>query len=227
MSTLCTKFVQSKLFSTMTPPAIVPARYPVSLAERTALGPEVQRFPGTLTDFAALLDQCEYPIEFQIDQIIAMSIASDPHEQIVANVLGLLYNIYTGNPEYKRYGSNRHVFVEQGPVAYSPDASVVRGTPDVFEYASGKTANRNPWLIVEILSPSTRWRDWGEKLEFYKQIPALQHVLYIEQDKPSVNHFQRLPADNRWSSMEYNALEQGFEIDGQQVGLRAIYENVL
>jgi Uma2 family endonuclease len=211
----------------MTPPATIPAKYPISLAERAALGPEVQRFPGTLTDFAELLDQCEYPIEFQIDQIIAMSIASDPHEQIVANVLYVLGTLYTGNPEFKRYGSNRHVFIEQGPVAFSPDASVVRGTPDVFEYASGKTANRNPWLIVEILSPSTRWRDWGEKLEFYKQIPALQHVLYIEQDKPSVNHFQRLPADNRWSSMEYNALDQGFELDGQTVGLKELYENVL
>ncbi len=210
----------------MTPPATVAPKYPVTLAERLALGPELQRFPGTLADFAELLDTCGYPIEFDTDHIIAMSIASDKHEQIVANVLGLLYNMFTGNPNYKRYGSNRHVFLASGPVAYAPDASVVRGEPDVVEYAPGKTANQNPWLIVEVQSDSTRDRDWGFKLRDYKVMPSVEHILFIEQDQPIVNHFTR-QEDGLWVSVEYNALEHKVTMEGHDMLLTEIYENVL
>ncbi|MDX2135717.1 MAG: Uma2 family endonuclease [Saprospiraceae bacterium] len=210
----------------MTPPATVAPKYPVTLAERLELGPEPLRFPGSLSDFAELLDTCDYPIEFDTDHIIAMSIASDKHEQIVANVLGLLYNIYTGHPNYKRYGSNRHVFSASGPVAYAPDASVVRGEPDVVEYSPGKTANRNPWLIVEVQSESTRDRDWGDKLRHYKDMPSVEHILFIEQDRPIVNHFTR-QENGLWVGVEYNALEHIVVIEGHEMRLMEVYENVL
>lgn len=48
-----------------------------------------------------------------------------------------------------------------------------------------------PLLLFEVLSPSTRIRDFGEKLPCYKQIPSLQHILYLETDNVKVFHFQR------------------------------------
>ena len=143
---------------------VLTKKYPVTLTERLELGKEELRFPGSFDDFVELLGICEYPIEFQENKIIAMSIASDPHEQIVTNFIGELHIIFKGNKDYHRYGSNRHVYLEKAKCAYSPDLSIVKGTPDIFEYSKGKTANKNPWLLVEILSGSTRTKDLGAKL---------------------------------------------------------------
>jgi len=71
---------------------VLTKKYPVTLAERLELGNDEQRFSGSFEDFVQLLEICEYPIEYQAETIIALSIASDQHEQIVANFLGSLTN---------------------------------------------------------------------------------------------------------------------------------------
>jgi Uma2 family endonuclease len=200
--------------------------FPVSLEERLALGNEEQHFPASLQEFADLLEVCDYQIEYQDHEIIAMSIASDPHETIVANFLGILHIIFKGNPHYRRYGSNRHIFLPEYPAAYSPDASVVKGLPEIAEYSKGKTANLNPWLLLEVLSESTRLRDLGEKLTRYKKIPSAQVIVFVEQGAPFVTVFEKEEGSNRWSSKDYDDLSQSFYLGGKPVLLADIYENV-
>ncbi len=204
----------------------VAIKFPVTLAERLEMEADEPRFPGTLAEFADLLEVCEYPLEFQNGEIIAMSIASDPHERIVANILFVLGLIFKGEQLYRRYGSNRHVFIPEVPAAYSPDASVVQGRPDIIEYAKGKTANLNPWLLVEVMSGSTRGKDYAEKLPRYKKMPTVQYIVYLEQDFPLVTVFQRSAETGRWISMDYDSLEQSFIIEGREVLLSDIYENI-
>jgi Uma2 family endonuclease len=43
---------------------------------------------------------------------------------------------------------------------------------------------RHPLLLVEVLSPSSHSRDFGEKLDDYKDLPTLQHYLILSQDEP-------------------------------------------
>ncbi len=207
--------------------ATVAEKYPFTLEERLALGREEQRFEGTFEDFVQLAEVCEYPVEFYDGTILAMSIASDHHEQIVANILGVFFVSFKGNPEYKRYGSNRHVYIPAASQAYSPDASMVKGEPEVFEYSKGKTANLNPWLVVEILSESTRTRDYGVKFGNYKKIDSLQYMLFIEQDKPMVTLFSRIDDTTRWESTDYNEPEHEFHLAGKAIQLADIYEDVV
>lgn len=202
-------------------------KFPITLKERGELGSDPYPFEASMEEFGDLLEVCEYQIEYQNGTIIAMSIASDSHEQLVANLLGVLFLLFKGNSNFKRYGSNRHVFIAEAKVVFSPDASVVKGEPEVVEYAKGKTANKNPWLLAEILSPSTRNRDWGEKLTLYKNIPSLKYLLYIEQDISLVTVFERRDEDGRWSSIDYNTLAQSFTVEGQAVSLADLYENIL
>lgn len=201
-------------------------KYPVSLAERLKLGTEDLLLPGTLQDFFRLAAVCEYPVEYQDGNIIAMSIASDSHEQIVANILGVFFVIFQNDPAYLRYGSNRHIYLPQFECAYAPDASIVKGTPEVFEYAVGKTANQNPWLLVEVISESTRRKDFGNKLPRYKKISSLQYLLYIEQHEPLVTVFTRLDSASRWSSMDFNQLDQSFSCGNHTIQLADIYANI-
>ena len=201
-------------------------KYPITLKERLELGPEEQIFEGSLEEFAALVEACEYPLEYEQGKIIAMSIASDIHERIVANLLGALFLALKAQKEYIRYGSNRHIYLPEFQCAYSPDASVVKGEPEVFEYALGKTANVNPWLLVEVLSESTRQKDFGTKLPRYKKMESLQYILFIEQDVPLVTLYHRMEDPSRWASLDYNRLEQSFELAGHSVSLADIYENI-
>lgn len=201
-------------------------KFPISLKERQKLDDTPQRFPGSLEEFVQLADACDYPIEFENGNIIAMSIASDLHEQIVANILAVLVNLLKGNPDYKRYGGNRHVFIPAHNCAYSPDASIVKGEAEIFEYARGKTANTNPWLVAEVLSGSTRMRDYGEKLPKYREIPSVKYILFIEQDRPLVTVFSRMEDPGRWQSIDYNAPEQSFELEDRKVNLSDIYDNI-
>lgn len=202
-------------------------KFPVTLEDRLELGAGELRFPATLEEFADLLEVCEYPIEFQENEIIVKSIASDPHEQIVANFLYILGTIFKGNPDFKRYGSNRHVFLPEYPAAYSPDASVIKGRPDIIEYAPGKTANLNPWLLLEVLSDSTRQKDMGEKLPRYKRMASTRYIITVEQSYPLVTVHQRPDGETRWKADDYDDLEQSVELHGKPVLLADIYENVL
>jgi len=95
---------------------VLTKKYPITLAKRLELGDGEHRFAGNFEDFVNLLEVCEYPIEYQDETIIAISIASDPHEQIVVNFLYELGRIFKGNKNFKRYGSNRHVYLEKPDV---------------------------------------------------------------------------------------------------------------
>jgi len=205
---------------------VLTKKYPITSAERLALGNEEQRFSGSFEDFIQLLEICEYPIEYQAETIIAISIASDPHEQIVANFLYELGRIFKGNKDFKRYGSNRHVYLEKAKCAYSPDLSIVKGVPDIFQYSKGKSANKNPWLVVEILSGSTRRKDLGEKLPRYKQCKSLQYIIFLEQDSCLVTVYTRIGKSYRWRSTDYDKLDQSFTINEHTIIVEDLYENI-
>ena len=185
---------------------------PTSLTERLELGPQALHFPATFDEFVALLEKAEYPVEYERGEIIVRSIATDEHERIVANLLGALYVELKDKPSYGRYGSNRHVYIPDLRKAYAPDVSVVKGKPEEFEYSKGKTAYTNPWLVAEVISPSSRNRDFGEKLQGYKSIYGLDYILYIEQAQPFVTLFERIPGTQRWKSTDYDDEAQLLEM---------------
>ena len=203
------------------------ATIPTSLDERLrTLGPGETLVPASFSDFTACLSECEYPIEYERGNIVIRSIASDEHEQIVANLLYALINQFKGNSDFKRYGSNRHVFIEALDKAYSPDASVVKGQPTPFTYAAGKEAYTNPWLVAEVISVSSRNRDFGDKLLGYKSIPSLQYILYLEQGRPFVTLFERLSDSERWHSTDYDSLAQSLPLGGFALEMGDLYDNL-
>lgn len=203
------------------------AKFPVTIAERAKLGVKPLRLSASWEEYLDLLETCEYQIEYNQHEIIAMSIASDPHESIVANILGVLYNVLDKIPDMQARGSNRHVFIEEFPADYSPDAHVVKGTPVERILRKGLTANTNPYIIFEVLSPSTRDIDLGEKLPRYKKIPSVRQIIYVEQTYPLVTVYSRIGDSNRWENVDYDEPEQTFMIEGQKVRVKDLYRKVI
>lgn len=70
---------------------------------------------------------------------------------------------------------------------YEPDVLIRGGEPlrpDAIHVA-------DPVSVVEVLSPSTRSRDSGAKLEDYFRLPSVQHYLLIKTDTGSIIHHFR------------------------------------
>jgi Uma2 family endonuclease len=68
--------------------------------------------------------------------------------------------------------------------------------PDVLVYCGprvlrGAREVPNPIILVEVLSPSTRKRDHGVKLEGYFTLPSLHHYLIIDPDRARLVHHRR------------------------------------
>jgi Uma2 family endonuclease len=70
---------------------------------------------------------------------------------------------------------------------YEPDALVRCG-----ERLPGDTVKlSDPVIVVEVLSPSTRARDAGAKLEDYFRLASVRHYLIVKTDSRSVIHHRQ------------------------------------
>jgi Uma2 family endonuclease len=70
-----------------------------------------------------------------------------------------------------------------------PDTSVYCHAPELTD--NNRTL-LNPVLIVEVLSPSTRSYDRGDKFMHYRSIPSLQDYVLIDSEMVLVEHYQRI-----------------------------------
>ena len=119
-------------------------------------------------------------------------------------------------------GADQRIATGDGVYTY-PDASVVCGPLELSSHKGTGTVH-NPCVLVEVLSPSTRDYDLGDKLESYKSIPALRHVLLIEAEEPHVRHVRRTAEG--WETLEIRALSEVVEFMGVALPLSEIYEDL-
>jgi Uma2 family endonuclease len=67
--------------------------------------------------------------------------------------------------------------------------------PDVLVYCGPKLRKArevpSPTIIVEVLSPSTKKRDHGVKLQGYFTLPSLHHYLIVDPDRRLLIHHRR------------------------------------
>ena len=52
-----------------------------------------------------------------------------------------------------------------------------------------------PTIVVEVLSPSTAARDYGEKVDGYFSLPSVQHYLILSPEQRKVVHCRRGQGD--------------------------------
>ena len=71
--------------------------------------------------------------------------------------------------------------------AHEPDALVYCGD----QVPGSAVEVPNPVIVVEVLSPSTRYIDAAAKLVGYFSRPSVQHYLIIDPEKPLVVHHRR------------------------------------
>ena len=108
---------------------------------------------------------------------VAMAGAKRRHAQIVVTTLAPLHAQLRGKP-CQPFSADTAVRIPDSNIRF-PDAGVDCGTLRDDEVAADK-----PTLVVEVLSASTRFLDLFRKLEDYKSVPSLQHIVIVEPDEP-------------------------------------------
>jgi Uma2 family endonuclease len=155
--------------------------------------------------------------EYADGAIVAMAGASPAHNIVAANTVAALHARFAGRCLVM--GADQRVATADGLRTY-PDALVVCGPMELSQY-KGTATLHNPCLLVEVLSPSTRDYDLGEKLERYQTIPALTDVLLIETDRRDVRHVRRTLEG--WETRRFTGEQDVIELVGVSVPVEAVY----
>ncbi|MBX2799151.1 MAG: Uma2 family endonuclease [Myxococcales bacterium] len=174
----------------------------------------------TLVDYFRIERMSVEKHEFSGGQIYLMAGGTPRHNYIVDRVAMLMAQKLDGTPCFK-LSADQRIGTPDGLYTYS-DGSVFCGTMEVTDH---ETAT-NPTVLIEVLSDSTRSYDRGEKLDRYKTIPSLQHILLVEPDATDVELWNR--GDDGWRRVVL--VEAHDDVDLSAIGVRfsvgAMYQGI-
>lgn len=119
-------------------------------------------------------------------EVYAMTGSSPRHSFVKTNLTASMVVLARGGP-CEVYDSDLSIRI--GDNVFYPDLSVHCGPLDT--HPEDGYAAVSPVLIAEVLSPSTEGWDRGVKFACYREIAALRHVLFVDPDKNTVEHYQR------------------------------------
>lgn len=177
-----------------------------------------QRKPWTVQEFLAWEETQPEKFEMVDGIVFAMAGGTANHATIAVNVASALHQKLRGSA-CRTYNSDMKIVGEHFS-AY-PDVSVTSSPPRGRE-----TVVREPVVIVEVLSASTRDRDLGSKRTNYQQIDRLQHYLVIDAETCRV---EAIPRDgNGWRSQTFERMEDAIDLAavGGKLGLAEMYADV-
>lgn len=151
--------------------------------------------PVTIADFDIFVEtQADNAVYELVDgKIVMMTNPNQRHEQIAANIGWALKGEMDKRGCRTYLGGMRAQLSDRidGTDKTKPDVVVRCGlTPPAAETRNHIT---DPLVIVEVLSPSTMDVDRGSKLEFYKALPTLRHIVIAYQDQLRIEHYRRVP----------------------------------
>ncbi|NJO17289.1 MAG: Uma2 family endonuclease [Thioploca sp.] len=173
-------------------------------------------------EYLAMEETTQVRHEFLQGKIFAMSGGTFNHAVLSGNVYFALKTKLREKP-CQPLNSDMRIHTPAGLDTY-PDVSVYCGQPELTD--NNKTL-LNPVVIIEVLSPTTRNYDQGEKFRLYRSIPSLQDYLLIDSERIAASHFHKL-ANADWLLHEHTVSSDIILLPAieQPLSLAEIYENV-
>ena len=140
----------------------------------------------------------EFKNEYIFGEVVCMAGGSPRHARIIANAIREL-GIRLSEGPCGVFSSELRVTLNPKTGYVYPDVTVACGE---LEYVDGhEDTITNPKLVVEVLSPTTRNHDLGDKARLYWKVPSLSDVIFIEQSRIGIEHWHR-SSDGGWRNTE-------------------------
>lgn len=162
--------------------------------------------------------QSDIKYEYADGQMYAMAGASLKHNIITANIFGLLWN----------HLKNQSCFPLSSDMLLETSSTQYR-YPDVMVICDNDSSDddyirKNPLIIIEVLSKSTRKKDKVEKRQEYLALPSLQEYVLIEQNFTEIDVQRR--SESWRSSYYYLGDKITFESVDVTLSVEDIYQRV-
>jgi Uma2 family endonuclease len=132
--------------------------------------------------------------EYYQGEIFQMAGGSGRHNQISSNINTIL-NVALFDRDCIVYPSDMRILVQANGLYTYADTLVVCG--EVQYLPNREDTVTNPVLIVEVLSPSTRNYDRGDKFRLYRDLETFKGYLILEQNSVQVEYFSK-QTDGSW-----------------------------
>ena len=128
----------------------------------------------------------------------AMAGGSAAHADLIRNIGFSLHTRLRGSPCCVKMTGMRLRIAAADAVFY-PDVLVhCEPTADPVHTMELTEAR----LVVEVLSPGTQQFDRGAKLQAYRQLPGLQHIVLLSSQEQAAWACHRVPATAEWSPLQ-------------------------
>ncbi|MFI5196871.1 MAG: Uma2 family endonuclease [Chitinophagales bacterium] len=176
----------------------------------------------TIEEYLEMENAATEKHEYYQGEIFAMSGPKYQHVQVSGNIYSSLRQKLKGKP-CQPLGSDMRVHIEKNTLFTYPDISVVCGDPLFLNNDEWNLLN--PTIIFEVLSPSTKNYDRGEKFRLYRDIPTLKEYILIDPEAILVEAWG-INAQGNWELKEYKTINETLQLGSIQVSLelREIYE---
>ena len=156
-------------------------------------------------------------------EIFAMAGGTAAHALLIGNMQAHLHGRLRGTP-CRSTSSKQRILLPNNDAAYA-DATVWCGPADLRP----DHTLTNPTLVVEVLSPSNANWDRTGKLDLYRGIPSLKHVLLVAHDAWHLTLVSRRE-DGSWSyetagpgeSVRLDAIGVTLSVDEVYEGMDAV-----
>jgi Uma2 family endonuclease len=178
----------------------------------------------TVEEYLEAEEACEERFEFLDREMVAVGYGGLRHSLIVTNVAAAIHAATRGS-SCLTFGPNIRVCIDDQRLVAYPDVTVICGPPEYLD--AGRRILKHPTVVVEVLSPSTRNFDLGEKAKLYRRLPSLREFLIVEQERVFVEHYRRLE-DGSWQIVVHAEANPVIRLDslGAEVVVAELYAGV-
>ena len=179
----------------------------------------------TIEEYLKMEEAATEKHEYYRGEIFVMSGSKVPHNNISGNLFATLHTKLKGK-KCKPYNSDQRTHIEKNTLFTYPDISIVCGLVKTLNNDNWNILN--PTVIIEVLSPSTKNYDRGEKFMLYRGIPTLKEYILVDSERIHIEAF-RLNKNERWELEEYNDTETDLPVHAisESICISEIYDDVV
>lgn len=169
----------------------------------------------TVEEYLELDQQSEERLEYDNGEIFAMAGETGQHNEVVANLIVALLAVTRDKGCRLRHQSVKLMIPSASSDNTPERKGIIRGAkrgryyyPDLMIVCSplidDPRLERDPCLVIEVLSPSTAFRDRGEKMDAYLRLPSLEAYVLVNPDYRMVGVYRRTPQGWLYGMLETN-----------------------
>ena len=177
----------------------------------------------TIAEYLEMEEAATEKHEYYQGEIFAMSGSKVPHNIIAGNTFGSLIYKLKGK-SCRPFNSNQRIHIEKNTLFTYPDISIICG--EIITLNNDDCNVVNPTVIIEVLFPSTKDYDRGEKFKLYRDITTLKEYILIDSASINIEAFY-INEHGNWELKEYKGIDETLYLQSIQISLelKEIYED--